>query len=118
MWPWTKRLTRFSLVASIAALPLSRQSELAAQPQPAAASETAVVTAVRGVEVVVSDLSRSRAFFELLGFWQIDLDASKAAAVWSAATASGGRGVTQTTSGREALVRDRDGHASLVTSAA
>jgi catechol 2,3-dioxygenase-like lactoylglutathione lyase family enzyme len=70
MGPWTKRLTRLSLVACVAALPLSRQSELAAQTPrtAAAASKAPVVTAVRGVEVVVSDLSRSRAFFELLGF--------------------------------------------------
>jgi catechol 2,3-dioxygenase-like lactoylglutathione lyase family enzyme len=67
--PWTKRLTRLSLVACLAALPLSRESELAAQTPPAAGQgDAALVTAVRGVEVVVSDLKRSRAFFELLGF--------------------------------------------------
>lgn len=67
---WTKRLTRLSLLACLAALPLSRQSELAAQTQRADVhpSAAALVTAVRGVEVVVSDLNRSRAFFELLGF--------------------------------------------------
>jgi len=66
----SKRLARLSLVACVAALPLSRQSELAAQTPRAGApaSGAAVVTAVRGVEVVVSDLNRSRAFFELLGF--------------------------------------------------
>lgn len=70
MGPWTKRLTRLSLVACVAGLPLSRQSELAAQPPrtATAAGKASVVTAVRGVEVVVSDLSRSKAFFELLGF--------------------------------------------------
>lgn len=67
---WTKRLTRLSLVASLAALSLSRHGELAAQSQRAnaKAGDAALVTAVRGVEVVVSDLNRSRAFFELLGF--------------------------------------------------
>ena len=67
---WTKRLTRLSLAAYIAAFPLSRQSELAAQTPRADvhASDAALLTAVRGVEVVVSDLNRSRAFFELLGF--------------------------------------------------
>ena len=66
---WTKRLTRFSLVACAAALPLSQPSELVAQTQQAEVHTRApLVTAVRGVEVVVSDLNRSRAFFELLGF--------------------------------------------------
>ena len=67
---WTKRLTRLSLVACLTALPLSPGSELAAQTKRAdePASAAALVTAVRGVEVVVSDLNRSRAFFELLGF--------------------------------------------------
>jgi catechol 2,3-dioxygenase-like lactoylglutathione lyase family enzyme len=66
---WTKRLTRLSLVACVAALPLSRPSELAAQAPPADVhASVPLVTAVRGVEVVVSDLKRSRAFFELLGF--------------------------------------------------
>jgi catechol 2,3-dioxygenase-like lactoylglutathione lyase family enzyme len=67
---WTKRLTQLSLVACAAALPLSRQSPLAAQTSPveARSNHTALVTAVRGVEMVVSDLNRSRAFFEMLGF--------------------------------------------------
>jgi catechol 2,3-dioxygenase-like lactoylglutathione lyase family enzyme len=67
---WTKRLTRLSLVVWAAAIPLSRESPLAAETARTGvrASDTAVVTAVRGVEVVVSDLNRSRAFFELLGF--------------------------------------------------
>jgi len=67
---WTRRLTRLSLVACVAALPLARRGELAAQTQRAGAkaSVAALVTAVSGVEVVVSDLTRSRAFFELLGF--------------------------------------------------
>jgi catechol 2,3-dioxygenase-like lactoylglutathione lyase family enzyme len=67
---WTKRLTQLSLVACAAALPLSRQSPLAAQTSPAEAraSDPALVTAVRGVEMVVSDVNRSRAFFEMLGF--------------------------------------------------
>jgi hypothetical protein len=46
-------------------------------------------------------------------WWQIDVEAPKAMAVWSAANDSGGRGVTQTSSARQALVRDRDGHALL-----
>jgi hypothetical protein len=53
-----------------------------------------------------------------LTHWQIDVDASKVAAVWSAASSSGGRGVTQTPSANQALVRDRDGHALFVTAAA
>jgi len=67
---WTKRLTRLSMLVCVAALPLARQSELAARTDDAAApaSDAALVTAVREVEVVVSDLHRSRAFFELLGF--------------------------------------------------
>jgi catechol 2,3-dioxygenase-like lactoylglutathione lyase family enzyme len=67
---WTKRLTRLSLVMWAAAIPLSRESPLAAETVRTGvpASDSAVVTAVRGVEVVVSDLNRSRAFFELLGF--------------------------------------------------
>jgi catechol 2,3-dioxygenase-like lactoylglutathione lyase family enzyme len=70
MGSWTKRLTRLSLFACVAALPLSHQSELAAQiPRAAApAAGAPLVDAVLGVEVVVSDLNRSRAFFELLGF--------------------------------------------------
>jgi catechol 2,3-dioxygenase-like lactoylglutathione lyase family enzyme len=69
MGHWTKHLTRLSLVACVAVLPLSRQSELAAQTQRADVQASApLVTAVRGVEMVVSDLNRSRAFFELLGF--------------------------------------------------
>jgi catechol 2,3-dioxygenase-like lactoylglutathione lyase family enzyme len=70
MGSWTKRLTRFSLFACVAVLPFSHQAELAAQPQRADApsASAALVTSVRGVEVVVSDLNRSRAFFELLGF--------------------------------------------------
>jgi catechol 2,3-dioxygenase-like lactoylglutathione lyase family enzyme len=70
MGPWTKRLTQLSLVACAAALPLSRQSPLAAQTSPveARSNHTALVTAVRGVEMVVSDIHRSRAFFEMLGF--------------------------------------------------
>jgi catechol 2,3-dioxygenase-like lactoylglutathione lyase family enzyme len=67
---WSKRLTRLSLVACAAALPLSRPSTLGAQTAPAQAraDDTTLVTSVRGVQVVVSDLKRSRAFFELLGF--------------------------------------------------
>jgi catechol 2,3-dioxygenase-like lactoylglutathione lyase family enzyme len=67
---WTKRLTQLSLVACAAALPLSRQSPLSAQTSPVEAriNHTALVTAVRGVEIVVSDIKRSRAFFEMLGF--------------------------------------------------
>ena len=67
---WIKRLTRISLVACVAVLPLSGHSQLAAQTQRTdlRAGDAALVTAVRGVEVVVSDLNRSRAFFELLGF--------------------------------------------------
>jgi catechol 2,3-dioxygenase-like lactoylglutathione lyase family enzyme len=69
---WTKRLTRISLVAWVAAFPLSREPELAAQTQRADVHASApLVTAVRGVEVVVSDLNRSRAFFELLGFTMV-----------------------------------------------
>jgi catechol 2,3-dioxygenase-like lactoylglutathione lyase family enzyme len=66
----TKRLTQLSLFACVAVLPFAGQSELAAQTQraDAPAADVALVTAVRGVEVVVSDLNRSRAFFELLGF--------------------------------------------------
>src|SRR5207244_3199952 len=58
------------LVASLAALPLWKHGQLAAQTQraDAKAGDAALVTAVRGIEVVVSDLNRSRAFFELLGF--------------------------------------------------
>lgn len=58
---WTERLTRVSLLAGLVTLSLSRPTALSAQTQP-------LVTTVRGVEVVVSDLSRSRAFFEQLGF--------------------------------------------------
>jgi catechol 2,3-dioxygenase-like lactoylglutathione lyase family enzyme len=46
--------------------------------------------------------------------WQIDVEASKTSAVWSAAGATGGRGVAQAAAGHEALVRDRDGHALFV----
>lgn len=70
MGSWTRRLTRLSLFACVAVLPFSRQSRLAAQTQraDAAAGNAALVDAVLGVEVVVSDLNRSRTFFELLGF--------------------------------------------------
>lgn len=50
-----------------------------------------------------------------LTHWQIDIEASDTRAIWSAAGSSGGRGVTQTVSGQEALVRDRNGHALFVT---
>src|SRR5688572_31896880 len=67
---WTHRLVQLSLLACLAAPPFCRQSEVAAQPPrvDARASSAALVTAVHGVEVVVSDLNRSRTFFELLGF--------------------------------------------------
>lgn len=67
---WNHRLTRRSLLASVAALSFARPSPLAAETAPAKTSaiDSALVTAVQGVEVVVSDLNRSRAFFELLGF--------------------------------------------------
>lgn len=67
---WTNRLRRRALLASVAALSLARPSPLAAETESAGArtSETALVTAVRGIEVVVSDLNRSRTFFESLGF--------------------------------------------------
>lgn len=73
MGHWTKRLTQLPLVACAAALSLSRQSPLAAQTSPAEAraNDTALVTAVRGVEMVVSDIDRSRAFFEMLGFMPV-----------------------------------------------
>jgi hypothetical protein len=53
-----------------------------------------------------------------LSHWQIDVEARQVAAVWDAANASGGRGLTQTTSTHEALVRDRDGHTLLVAETA
>jgi catechol 2,3-dioxygenase-like lactoylglutathione lyase family enzyme len=70
MGSWTKRLTQLSLIAGVAVPSLVRQSQLAAQPVHADArvGHAPLVTAVRGVEVVVSDLDRSRAFFERLGF--------------------------------------------------
>jgi hypothetical protein len=51
---WTKRLTQLSLVAFAAALPLSRQSPLSAQTSPveARSNHTALVTAVRGVDLL------------------------------------------------------------------
>ena len=56
---WSNGSRRLSFVATAIWLTLGREPELAADPKP-------LVSAVRGVEVVVSDLERSRAFFELL----------------------------------------------------
>ena len=53
-----------------------------------------------------------------LAHWRMDLAAPEAPAVWAAANASGGRGVAKAPSGREVLVRDRDGHALIVREAA
>jgi catechol 2,3-dioxygenase-like lactoylglutathione lyase family enzyme len=50
-----------------------------------------------------------------LTHWQVDLAAPKTAAVWSTATPSAGRRASEVTSMREALVRDRDGHALLLS---
>lgn len=66
---WTMRLTRLSLLTCLSALPLWQIEKVAAEPRPTESPKArALVTAVQGVEVVVSDLERSRAFFELLGF--------------------------------------------------
>ncbi len=67
---WNRRLTRLSLVACLGALPLARRADSLARTgrEEEPARDTNLVTAVRGVELVVSDLNRSRAFFELLGF--------------------------------------------------
>jgi len=65
---WTKRLTRLSLCASLVILPLARQSDSVAEPRPEHPGEGALVSAVQAVELVVSDVNRSKAFFELLGF--------------------------------------------------
>ena len=62
---WSNGSRRLSFVATAIWLTLGREPELAADPKP-------LVSAVRGVEVVVSDLERSRAFFELLGFSALD----------------------------------------------
>lgn len=56
---------RLSLAATAIWLTLCQEARVAADPKP-------VVSAVRGVEVVVGDLERSRAFFELLGFSALD----------------------------------------------
>ena len=46
--------------------------------------------------------------------WQVVVSATASAAVNSAAAATGGSTVSQVVGGREALVRDRDGHALLI----
>jgi catechol 2,3-dioxygenase-like lactoylglutathione lyase family enzyme len=67
---WTRRLAQVSLLTCLVVLPLSRRADLAAETRrnEAPHQKAELVTAVRGVEMVVSDLNRSRAFFESLGF--------------------------------------------------
>ena len=70
MGSWTKRLTRLSVGACLAGLPLLLETSSIARVQPSSVTSPGdpLVTAVRGVEVVVGDLQRSRTFFETLGF--------------------------------------------------
>lgn len=71
MEPRSKRLKRLSFVVGAVTLSLALEPNLGAQPKGSSREPegaAAIVTSVRAVEVVVSDLERSRAFFELLGF--------------------------------------------------
>jgi|SRR6478736_481959 len=127
------------VVAALAlALGATSSARVSAETETASRPATPLVSAVSGVEVVVSELNRSRPFFESIGFvfegedeprggrptpqdvrandlihWQILVDTSDTAAFVGAAAATGGRTVSQATLGPEALVRDRDGHALL-----
>src|SRR5262245_27726695 len=57
------------VLAALAALLGSTSSaRVSAEPQPAKRASAPLVSAVDGVEVVVSDLAHSRPFFESLGF--------------------------------------------------
>ncbi len=57
-----------ALAAAALAIGLSSTSHVAAEPQAPRKASAPVVAAIDGVEVVVSDLARSRAFFEGIGF--------------------------------------------------
>jgi hypothetical protein len=95
----TKTLAFLGVVAWGAAATLSAGPRASAEPAPnpsaparaAVATGSAVVTAVHAVELVVRDIDRSKAFFELLGFASVH-EEELPASLQSDARASAERG--------------------------